>query len=340
MEGTSEGLSVGSRSRHRVDLRRTTSRSTWDGLVASADHALMFHQWDWLDLQEKVLGVSFDRWLVHDEGRAVGVFPVARSSWSLTSPTLPFPFLGPLVPSGILQQSIQALRRRQLRHGPPLARFEVGPLLADQWRAPSIAAGCEVRQIDTVVIDLPRGSDDKVQAGYTRSHRRSLARATKAGVHVRRSAPGELTDALAGLLEEAYEGRGSTSPYPPETGRLTEEWLSTREDAVALTAVMDEEIVGVLVVLAGHPTALAWVGGCFRRYRDVSANVLLYHEGLLWAQDRGCSRVDLCASVDEGVLRFKLGFGGQEVPGLSANSVLLPARTRSMARAARGALRR
>ena len=325
---------------NQVRLREATDRGVWDDAVASFDQGLMFHEWDWLDLQEAVQGVVFDRLLVEAEDRVVGVFPSARPGpRSLKAPPMPFPFLGPLVRDEQLPDTLRAWRRRQWRRGPPLARFDVGPVLAEGWRAPVVAAGCEVRPLDTVVIDLQHGSETELQAAYSRSHRRSLKRAVKAGAEVRRSAPGEVTELLPALLDEAYEARGSRSPYPRHTGRLVEEWLHGREDAVALTAEVQGEAAGALIVLGGHPTALAWVGGCFRRFRDVSANVLLYDAGCLWAIEQQCTRMDLCASVDEGVLRFKLGFGGTEVSGLSANSFLLPARALATARSARDALR-
>ena len=238
---------------------------------------------------------------------------------------MPFPFLGPLVPDEVLPQALRAWHRRQWRHGPPLARFDVGPRLADRWQRPLLDAGCEVRQLDTVVIDLAHGSATDLQAAYPQSPQvpETRCRGRGGGTPI---GSGEVSELLPRLLVEAYEARGSHSPYPNHTGRLVEEWLHGRQDAVALTAEVHGEPAGTLVVLGGHSTALAWVGGCFRRFRDLSANVLLYHASYLWSLEQGCSRIDLCASVDEGVLRFKLGLRRPPGPGSPGQLVPAPGR--------------
>ncbi len=80
-------------------LRRAGTRTTWDAVVSAFDEALCFHTWDWLDFQERALGLTFDRYLVEVDGEPVGVVPAMRCApATLYTPLLPNPFQGPLVP--------------------------------------------------------------------------------------------------------------------------------------------------------------------------------------------------------------------------------------------------
>ena len=73
-------------------LRVTEDRDLWDAVVTDSAGATAFHAWDWLDLQERVLGGTFERLLVWADGRPVGVFPVGRPrARSLGQMAAPFP---------------------------------------------------------------------------------------------------------------------------------------------------------------------------------------------------------------------------------------------------------
>ena len=310
-----------------MKLRRLRTRSNWDALVESFDQALHFHTWDWLDFTERVLGVVFDRYVVEHQGRDVGVFPIGRHTpRSLTSPILPFPFLGPLVPPELVGHVPGALRRQQLRSGLVVGRYEVGPLAAPDWREAVGQSGSAVREINTVVVEVGGLSDgEALRATYSRGHRRSLARAEREGCLIRSPRPGEVSVLLPAFLEEAYGSHGNPSPYPSDVGRLVDDWSTSRADVSTLVAEVRGEPAGLLVVLGGGPTALLWVGGCFRRFRDLRATFLLYHEAMVWAIERSHERIDFLAGIgDPGVRQFKLGFGGQQVSGLRVQSSLIP----------------
>ncbi len=309
-------------------------------MVASFDASLYFHTWAWLDFQERVLGVLFERFVVEHEGHLVGVVPLSRfSRHSLTSPALPYPFQGPLVPSELVDLFPGALRRRQVRSGLLVERYDVGPLLADDWGAVLKTRPSEVRDRRTVVIDLQgHDSADSLLSSYSRSHRRSVNRAERAGAVVRRPEPGEVSAVLPALLEEAYTSHGETCPYPSAIGPLTEEWMQGRSDVTVLVAEVEDGVAGMLVALGGRPTAVAWVGGCFRRFRHLSVNVLLYHHMLCWAMEHGHARIDLLAGVEEdGPLRYKLSFGGRPCYGFNVESTAVPHRALEVARRLSGA---
>lgn len=324
-----------------MKLRRCRESSLWGELVATFGESLLLHSWDALDLQERVLGVTIDRYIVEQDGRPVGVFPVVRHRpHSLNAPILPFPFLGPLVPTDLLQSVTHALRGAQFRSGLVMSRFDVGPLVSDEWREHLEDAGCAVRDRATVVVDLtPHSSREELEASYARNHRRSIRRARQGGGLVRAAEAGECTRLLPRVLDMVYTRHGRDNPYPPEIGQLVESWAASRKDVGLLTAEVHGEFAGMLVVLGGSPTALSWLGGSLSRFREVGINHMLYHEALAWALERGHPRMDFSGGVLGGVLRFKLGFNGVHRAGLHVQSSLLPRQVLKVARTVRGKAR-
>lgn len=316
-----------------------SSGPEWDALTRSVDGATEFHSWAWLQLTETLFDVRIERLMVLQQGLAIGVFPVVRSRARVKTFSLPFPFLGPLVPADHLSSTIDALRAWQMRHGLLVASFDLAPgvpVAADRVRRP----GVTVVEDASIVVDLAHGSEERVVDHYSRMRKRSVKRSLAAGSGVRDAAPGELASLLGPVLEEAYGARGVASPYPPDTGAKVEAWAAGRDDVQVLTAVVDDEPAGVLVILTGSDVALSWVGGCLRRFRDAGPNVLLYHEQLLRSVRAGSTSMDLVGSVDDGIRDFKMAYGGHEAPYLRVQSRIGPQMLWRVARGALGLLRR
>jgi len=319
-----------------VKLRPTDRRILWDELVRSSAGGLQFHEWAWLDLQEQVLGGTIDRLLVYLDGRPVGVLPVPRqapTSWTRLS--IPFPFLGPLVPADLLQATLEAFRRHQLRCGPAVSHMDLGPFISQGGVAAATAAGCRAWNESTVTIDLSHGSVDQLEANFSKWRRRGIRRAARDGGSVRVAEPGELTRLLPRILDEAYAAHDTDNPYPEQLGHLVEEWASGRDDIAAFTALVNGEPAGMHVVLGSGETALCCFGATWRRFRGVDVSGLLYQRCMAWSIERGCSTLDLCGSVDEGVREYKMSFGGVEQNYLVIESSPLPAVAVGVARSLR-----
>lgn len=322
-----------------VRLRLTDERDLWDGLVRSSPGGLLFHEWGWLDLQEEVLGGTFERLVVLDADVPVGVFPVARRSpRSRSRMPVPFPFLGPLVPAAALGPTFEAFARRQLVRGPMVCHVDLGPLLSAGAHPHLRGSGIHLWEERTVVIDLTHMDPHDIECGFARMRRRNIRKATQSGGSVRVAEPGELTTMLPALLDEAYAGRGACNPYPTRIGRMVEQWALGREDVAVFVGLVDDEPAGIQVVLSGNGTALYWVGASWRRFRTVDVTALLYRRCLQWAVERGCTRFDLCGSVDAGVRDYKLTFGGVEESYLTVESSPLPTRVIEPARRLRSRL--
>jgi CelD/BcsL family acetyltransferase involved in cellulose biosynthesis len=318
---------VRGRAERVVSLQLTDDAARWDRLVADHPGSTAFHDWEWLDFQDDLLGVRVERHLVVADGQPVGVFPLPRQQarWSPASPSLPFPFVGPLVPPALLPATARALRRYQVTRGLLVARFDIGPRdTTDAVAAGLRAEGLHCVEDSTIVLDTSHGSVDQLHANYRSARRRDVRRARKAGAEVRPPRPGELAALLPAVLQEAYEAHGVPSPYPADIGERLEAWARDRPWVIARVAAIGDELCGVLLMLTRHPTAVGWVGGSLRRFRAQSPNALLYESCLEAATLGGHSSVDFSGWVDDAIGTYKLGFGGERRPYLIVRSDLAP----------------
>jgi hypothetical protein len=324
-----------------VRLERTTDTVAWDDMVDSLTPEPAFHRADWLDLQSRLNGFVVERLLVLDGDRPIGVVPIPRRSQrSIEGIDAPFPYLGPLVPGDRLGATITALRAWQRRNGVVISHLEFGPAAPAATLEALTSAGVQAHADSTVLVDLDHGSPDALRAGYSSLRRRDIRRAVRDGASVRDARPGELATLLPRVLEEAFHAHGKPSPYPEDVGEQVEAWAKGRSDVGTFTALVNDEPAGVQVVLGGGEIALAWVGACLRAYRNANPNVLLYDRLLEWALETGHHAVDLVGRVDEGVLRYKLAFGGVETPYTVARSTLIPQPLLSAASRARRLIKR
>ncbi len=309
-----------------VRLARTRDGALWDRLVAAHPGSTAFHDWAWLDLQASLLHVVVERLVVIRGSTAIGVFPVARRSRrAVDSPYLPFPFVGPLVPADALGATLTAFRRWQRSSGLLLARFEFGP--ADSGPATAAAltdAGFDAVEDASVEVVTAYESPALLQAEFSSLRRRDIRRAVRDGAEVRAAAPGEFAQVIGAVLDETYGGRGRRSPYPADAGARFEAWAAGRADVRTWVVTVGGEIAGAQAMLGGHPTAVAWVGGCLQRFRDANPNAVLSAAMLEAAVADGHTALDFSGWVDEKVGAYKLAFGGTRVPYLRVESSLVP----------------
>jgi hypothetical protein len=322
-----------------VRLERATDDRAWDALVEALTPEPAFHRSTWLDLITRINGLAFERFVVLVDDAPVGVLPVPRES-RLRGAFAPFPYLGPLVPEEHLADTVAALRRWQRQTGLLTANVEFAPG-APASTLPTLAdAGLQVHEDSTVLLDVSHGSVETLRAGYSSLRRRDIRRAVRDGSTVRDAQPGEVATLLPQVLDEAFTAHGKPSPYDASVGERVEEWAAGRDDVGLFTALVDGEPAGVQVVIGAGEVSMAWAGACLRRFRDANPNVLLYDRLLEWSVERGYRTVDLCGRVDEGVLKYKLAFGGEVVPYTVGRSAILPQPLLSAAGRARRLVRR
>jgi hypothetical protein len=269
--------------------------------------------------------------VVSRDGSAVGVFPVLLRPGRVPRPAdPPFPFVGPLVPADLLVDTLRAFRSWQLRHGVPIARFDLGPAAVPAGGVLD-RAGVEWSTDRTFAIDLVGSSTEQLLTGMHRSARKALRAAERNGVEVRRAAPGETTEFLPRVLGESYTSRGVPSPYPEDIGARIERWADGRDDVYLGAAVVDGETSGVIVTLGSHPVATGWAGGTLREHRSVNPSTALFHDVMCWSLERGHTALDLVGRVDDGIARFKTSLGAVEQPYVTMVSSPVPHAAREVA---------
>lgn len=323
-----------------VRFTSTDDPAVWDDLVARHPGATGFHDWDWLTLQADVFGWRFDPLVVLHDDDPVGVFPLLSTTGRTRRPAMPpFPYVGPLVPAAVLGETLHAFRRWQVRHGVLAAHVDLGPGITDVAASTLAAAGVEATPDRTYVVDLADTTPELLLAGMKRGARQAVTTASRKGVVVRPSLPGELTTHLPMVLEESYSSRGVPSPYPTDIGARLERWAQGRDDVRFLSATVADEVAGVIVALTRHPVVTGWAGGTLRAFRTNNPSTAIFHELLRSSLEQGHTAVDLVGHVDEGISRFKTSLGATERPFWNLVVSPLPPQVRSAALAVRGRLR-
>ena len=308
-----------------VRFTEATDPALWNRLALDLPGGTAFHEWSFLDLQERIFGFSIERWMVEIDARPVGILPLARRSRrSPRSPYLEFPFLGPAVPAEHVEAVLRAARRHQQLRRMVLVHFDVAPSLAAAVADAAARIPQHVRLDGTVQIDLSHGSEEQLDARMSKSRRRLIRRTADEGVEARIAQPGEITAQLGPALDAAYTRRGAQNPYPLDIGGQIEDWAADRPDVLLSVATVDGTVVSSDVMLGSHPIAIAWVGARTPDAVQGHADAVLTRFALLRAMQAGHTAVDLAGRVDDDVERYKLSFGGTAVPYLTVEGSLLP----------------
>jgi hypothetical protein len=315
-----------------IRLVRTDDGALWDRVVATTGRGTAFHAWDWLQLAARQFGWRFDALVVEQDRRPVGVFPLfVEVGMPPHSVRPPFPYTGPLVQEEMLQETLRALRRWQLRHALPRVRFEFPPSVQTQSALES--ANCSWQEDATFVIPVEGRSEAELMAGMSRRSQRAVKKAAAAGVEIRASLPGEVADLLPRLFEEAWGVRGLVSPYPSSIAVELDDRIGTDARFHATTAVLEGRPIGVQVALIHERRVYCWGGGALRANRDQQPFTALAFDLFVWALRNGYEAVDMVGKVDEGVATFKRSLGGVEIPYLIAASTIVPSPAIAVVRA-------
>jgi hypothetical protein len=308
-----------------VTVVRCRTEAQWDGLLEPAAGSTAFHTWGWLELQARAHGWRFEPLLVVVDGEPIGVAPVllVRRGPVLMEARVPFPYVGPVVPPQYLTGTLTALDTWARANGVVSSRLEFAPGLTSPAEA-APAAGWDVHQDLTLLVDLSHGSVEEFWRGTRRSVRRTLRTAEQRGVVVRPSSKTDVVTWLPAFLDAAYGARGLPSPYADDVGELVWERYGERDDVCMLSAWVGDAPGGLSIAFGHGDTLFSWAGGGFRSRRADNTGTALYVHEILWALEHGYRRVDEVGAVDEGVTRFKRAFGADDQPYLVATRTHSP----------------
>jgi lipid II:glycine glycyltransferase (peptidoglycan interpeptide bridge formation enzyme) len=322
---------------------RITESQTWDRALLSLPNPHVLQCWAWGEFKSRH-GWDVTRLLFQEQDRTVAAASVLQRKL----PLLPVSVL--YVPRGpALDWTDSALVARVLAELEDLARNRravfvkidpdvyypddapsfsprpaVAPEMADLLAERNWCFSDEQIQFrNTLLLDLNR-SEDELLAAMKQKTRYNVRLAMRRGVTVCQSTRAEL-DLFYGLYAETSQ-RDGFAIRP--AGYYLDAWGSFLEadQAHLLLAEVEDEVVAGLIVLTFGPTAWYMYGASSGRHRKHMPNQLLQWEAICRAKAAGCTLYDLWGAPDHldesdpmwGVVRFKLGLGGQLARGLGA----------------------
>jgi len=322
---------------------QVTDATGWDRAMLALPNPHILQSWLWGEFKSRH-GWSAARFLFEEGGRTVA----AASVLERRLPHLPLAIL--YVPKGpALNWTDADLAGRVLAELERLARrrralfVKIDPDVYYAGATPSLssrpACGLEAARLltargwrfsdeqvqfrNTLLLDLTR-SEENLLAAMKPKTRYNVRLAERRGVSVR---PGSSTD--LDLFYRLYAETGQRDGfiirpldyYRDAWGRFLDEGL-----AHMLLAEAGGEVVAGLILFVFGATAWYMYGASADRHRELMPNHLLQWEAIRLARSLGCTLYDLWGAperLDEsdpmwGVVRFKLGLGGEMARGLGA----------------------
>jgi lipid II:glycine glycyltransferase (peptidoglycan interpeptide bridge formation enzyme) len=201
----------------------------------------------------------------------------------------------------------------------PIAREMAESLALRGWRFSSE----QIQFRNTVLLDLAHPEEELLAAMKSKT-RYNVRLARRRGVTIREGNQTDL-DAFYALYAETSQRDGFLiRPYD----YYRDGWSSFLDAGRAhlLLADIEGETVAGLMLFTFGPTAWYIYGASSNRHRKHMPNQLLQWEAIRQAQAAGCTLYDMWGAPDNldesdpmwGVVRFKLGLGGQLARGLGA----------------------
>ena len=315
----------------------------WDRALLDLPDPHILQSWAWGEFKARH-GWEASRLLFQEEGRTVAAASVLQRGL----PRLPVSIL--YVPKGpaldwtdadlaarVLAELEDLARRRRALfvkidpdvyypdEGPDASRRprrapETTQLLASRgWRF----SAEQIQFRNTVLLELDR-AEDELLAAMKQKTRYNVRLAVRRGVTVREGAVDEI-DTFYQLYAETSHRDGFPIRLPEY---YQDAWGNFLEEGLAhlLLAEAEGETVAGLILFAFGPTAWYMYGASSDRHRRHMPNQLLQWEAIRRAREAGCTLYDLWGAPDEldesdpmwGVVRFKLGLGGELARGLGA----------------------
>jgi len=181
----------------------------------------------------------------------------------------------------------------------------------------------QIQHRNTVVSDL-RPDEDSLLSAMKPKWRYNIRLAERKGVSVRDGLIADLPAFYAMYLETGERDGFLVRPFEYYRA-VWERFLGDGLAHMLLAEVEGRPVAGIILFRFG-PTAWYFYGASTAQARDYMPNHALQWAAMRWAKDAGCRQYDWWGAPDQlveedpmwGVFRFKLGFGGEFVPGIGA----------------------
>ncbi|WP_226039236.1 GNAT family N-acetyltransferase [Natrinema sp. DC36] len=307
-----------------VDSVRDVGKSQWNGIVERSSRGSVFHRYEWLEAIETGLGYTPRHLVVTKDGNTIGGMPnfvvgIEKTPFDRLSSLYPG-FGGPLLPTDTedtLERVIEAIPRlcrgRTIVHqirGLDMSYLRYNDALQSHGYRP-------YRRECRFLLDLTRSYDELLE-GMSRTRRRGIEHGQDIDYEVVEE---EITRENLRRFHRTYEGvmdRVDGAVYPFS---FFDELQAMDDRLLLLTIRIDGEYAGGMLELLDdeHETVHGFFAAVPREYFDDHASELLYDHVFQWGIEHGYETYDFGSTntnFEDGVYRFKEGFGGSPVPVL------------------------
>ena len=293
------------------------THSEWPLLLEQFPHHSVFHRLPWLQSVEKIHKGRLHLIRADVDGSCIavwpvfatrkGIFPIVGSplgGWST-------PYLGPLFAPGC---DVQAGLGAMLAH-PRLRKasyFACKTLnTGDQFIDFKPHGFTNALEFETYSIDLTIGRD-ALWENLKSECRSRIRKASKLGLEIRHETDGSFLEEYWTMSVETF---AITHIQPMFTRPFIEEvWrrLQPEGQICAMSAWLDGERIGALVLPYDNHTMYYWTGASYVKHRNVPAHNLLQWTAIELAQGMGLRTYDFISTLG-GAGRFKRTFSPQTV---------------------------
>ncbi|SEW13257.1 lipid II:glycine glycyltransferase FemX [Natrinema salifodinae] len=307
-----------------VDTVRDVGKEQWNGIVDRSSRGSVFHRYEWLDAIETGLNYTPRHLVVTKDGNRIGLMPnfvveIEKTPFNRLSSLYPG-FGGPLLPTDpkeslecivetvpklcrgtTIVHQIRGLDTSYLRYNDALQSWGYRPF----------------RRECRFLLDLTKGHEQLLE-DMSRTRRRGIERGRDADYEIVEE---ELTRENLQRFYRTYErvmDRVDGDVYPFS---FFEQLQAMESRFLLLTIRIDGEYAGgMLEVLDDeHDAVHGFFAAVPREYFDDHASELLYDHVFQWGIEHGYETYDFGSTntdFEDGVYRFKEGFGGRAVPVL------------------------
>ncbi len=318
-----------------LSVSRVEDAAVWDAALMRLPDPQILQSWAWGETKAQT-GWAARRLLWQRDG-----LPVAAASMLVRRVAGGVPLAVAYIPRGpvldwsdaALAQTILAQLEDEARKARALfvkmdpavrADAEEGRSLTDLLnRRGWVVSPDQIQYRNTVISDLTP-DEDTLLAAMKPKWRYNIRLAERKGVIVRSGSAVDLPAFYAMYLETGERDGFLVRPYE----YYQTVWERFLRDGLAhvLLAEVDERPIAGIVLFKYGPTAWYFYGASTDQARDFMPNHALQWTAMQWAKEVGCTRYDWWGAPDDlvesdptwGVYRFKMGFGGEFVPGIGA----------------------
>lgn len=178
----------------------------------------------------------------------------------------------------------------------------------------------------TVAVDLAPPPAE-LEARLSANHRRNIAKARRQGVEVTFDQRPAAVDVFTGLYERTMDRLGARPDYYFPHTSFVGLFALPSGSAWLASAQLGGRTVAAHLYLCGKPFWHYHLGASDEAARLCGANHLLMFESMLLAKELGKVRMQLGGGHschEDGLLRFKAGFGGSTYPFRTLQRILNP----------------